>query len=158
MTLKCAWTWLPKKKRPRGRAPHGSNGVPARWDTAVGWCDDLSADDTPPAQEHVDADADANLAGVNVEFVKALTAERDQANQKVLNLQQEIKSLQEAAERGRLKAAEDTKILQLMAIARRPDMGTSTLSSPKSGDSAIGAALAFLGSRSSDIYLITSDA
>ena len=113
------------KKRPRGRAPNGSNGVPARWDTAVGWCDDLSADGTPPAQEHVDADA--NLAGVNVEFVKALTAERDQANQKVLNLQQEIKSLQEAVEREKLKAAEDTKKLQLMAIARRPDMGTSTL-------------------------------
>ena len=108
------------KKRPRGRAPHGSNGVPARWDTAVGWCDDLSADDTPPAQEYVDADADANLAGVNI---KALTAERDQANQKVLNLQQEIKSLQEAVERRKLKAAEDTKELDHRYFAVLKEVG-----------------------------------
>ena len=108
-----------KKKRPRGRAPHGRFNVAKIWNEETGeWDEDPRT--APPAQGNVEAaEEEAALAD--------LTSERDEANEKVARLRVEIELLQDAMKQRQVQADEQSKALQLMAIAQRPDLGINTV-------------------------------
>ena len=106
-----------KKKRPRGRAPHGRFNVAKIWNEETGeWDEDPRT--APPAQGNVEA-AEAAEEEAAPELAD-LTSERDKALEKVARLHIEVELLQ-------VKADEQIKAMQLMAIARRPDLGINTL-------------------------------
>ena len=116
-----------KKKRPRGRAPHGRFNVEKIWNEETGvWDEDLQT--LPPAQDDVEAAAEQEAASDTAfKALPDLTSERDEANEKVARLRVEVELLQDAMKQRQVKADEQSKALHLMAIAQRPDLGINTV-------------------------------
>ena len=91
-----------KKKRPRGRAPHGRFHVEKIWNEETGvWDEDLQT--LPPAQDDVEAAAEQEAASA-FKALPDLTSERDEANEKVARLRVEIELLQDAMKHNEAEA------------------------------------------------------
>ena len=91
-----------KKKRPRGRAPHGRFNVAMIWNEETGeWDEDPRT--APPAQGNVEAAEEAAEEEAAPELAD-LTSERDEANEKVARLRVEIELLQDAMKHNEAEA------------------------------------------------------
>ena len=95
-----------KKKRPRGRTPHGRFNVAKIWNEETGeWDEDPRT--APPAQGNVEA---AEEAAEEEAALADLTSERDKALEKVARLHIEVELLQDAMKQRQVKADEEIKI------------------------------------------------
>ena len=92
-----------KKKRPRGRAPHGRFNVEKIWNEETGeWDEDPQT--LPPAQDDVEAAEEEAAPGAAFKALPDLTSERDEANEKVARLRVEIELLQDAMKHNEAEA------------------------------------------------------